>query len=76
MTRSKFMRLNFRDFFRGMITAVAAAAGGVLSSSVNTGNVPDLHTIKLAGTAGALALFGYLTTNLFTNSQGKLKGEN
>jgi hypothetical protein len=72
--KSKFMRLNGRDFFRGLLVAVGAAALGVLYGAVQTDfsltweywQPVIVDTIK-ASIQGFLA---YLALNLFTNSTG------
>lgn len=72
MERSKFFSLDWKDFGKGLITAVFAA---VITFAYQAIALPDfwsLNTLKGAGLAAAAALLGYLTKNLFTNAKGEM----
>lgn len=72
--KSEFGKLNARDFFRGLLVAVGAAAFGVIYGAVQ-GDFqltweywqPVIIDSVKASIQGFLA---YLALNLFTNSQG------
>lgn len=75
-SKSKFLKLNSRDFWRGAINAGLTTLFTSLTTALATmEKFTDFNwqAIALAGLSG---LFGYLTMNLFTNSQGIMKKEN
>ena len=76
--RSEFLKLNLRDFLRGLIVATMAAALGVVYGAVNADNFDltwiywqpiVIDTIK----ASVQAFVAYLMLNLFTNQSGGLQ---
>lgn len=72
MAKSKFLTLNARDFFRGLLVAIGTAIGTGVANILNTGALPDSSDMQTIGTAGAAAGVAYLTKNLFTNSDDKV----
>jgi hypothetical protein len=66
---SDFMKLNSKDFFKGMIVAVLAVVCSSVSVILDAGALPStqewLSIAKVAGTAAV----SYLLKNLFTNSK-------
>jgi uncharacterized membrane protein len=68
--RSKFLRLNARDFFRGLIVVILCTfITGVYQLIASSGAVNWL-TIKPVVIAAIGAGVSYLTKNLLTNSKG------
>jgi hypothetical protein len=70
--KAKLFQLNARDFIRGGIVAVFSAIAAFLYDSLNRGDVIDAIMFKKVGMAALAALFGYLATNLITNSTGQI----
>jgi len=73
---SEFLKLNGKDFFKGMLIAVLAIITSSLSVILDAGELATsqewLSIAKVAGTAA----ISYLLKNLFTNSSDQvLKGE-
>lgn len=74
---STFGKLDMNDFWKGAIVAIFASILASLSAILDAGALPTpaewWGIAKLAGSA----FLGYLTKNLFTNSDGQpLKKEN
>ena len=74
--KSEFLKLNKRDFFRGMLISIVAI---ILESAKFC---IDAHGLNLTGAdlkyiiATAIStLLSYLSINLFTNSRGKIQSE-
>jgi hypothetical protein len=74
--RSKFLRLNSRDFINGLIIAVFCAfITGVYQIIANGGTINWL-TVKPVVIAAIGAGVSYLTKNLLSNSKGEfMRGE-
>lgn len=68
--RSKFLRLNSRDFFKGMIVTVICAFITGLYSLIANGFELNWVTIKPVIIASIGAGVSYMTKNLLTNSKG------
>lgn len=66
---SKFFSLNMLDIVKGLITAIFAAVAGVILPIVQSGSF-DINWMTVLK-AAAVAAFGYLGKNLFTNSEGQ-----
>jgi hypothetical protein len=66
---SKFLSLNALDFVKGLITAVFGAIAGIIIPIVQSGSfaIDWMLVLKVAITA----ILGYLSKNLFTNSDGQ-----
>lgn len=68
--RSKFLRLNTRDFIKGMIVIVICTfITGIYQLIANGGTVNWL-TVKPVVIAAIGSAVSYLTKNLLTNSKG------
>lgn len=66
-SKSKFLRLNGRDFLRGLLMAALTPALVLAQQSLDAGElVTDWKALGIASVAGALA---YLTKNLFTGTK-------
>jgi len=72
---SKFFRLNLNDFQKGLICAIFGAVLGALEPIISSGSLPDFTDWKKMGMGAVYAGFAYLSKNLVTNSQGKIKTE-
>jgi accessory gene regulator protein AgrB len=69
--RSKFLRLNTRDFIKGMIvTVICTIITGIYQLIVNGGNI-NCITLKPVFIAAVGSALSYLTKNLLTNSKGE-----
>ena len=68
---SEFGKLNFRDLGKGFIVAIFAAFLGAVLPLLESGTLPDLAALKLAGLMGIAAGFAYIGKNLLTNSDGQ-----
>jgi hypothetical protein len=69
---SEFLKLNGKDFFRGLVVAVLAIITSSLSVILDSGSLPTVQELlgiaKLVGTTAV----SYLLKNLFTNSNGQI----
>ena len=75
--RSKFLRWNRRDFWKGFLTAMFTAGTTGVITILQSGTLPDLAAAKTIGIASIGAGLGYLVKNLVTNSDGEhFAGEN
>jgi hypothetical protein len=74
--RSKFLRLNSRDFIKGLIVVVFCTfITGFYQLIANGGNV-NWVTLKPVVIAAIGSGLSYLTKNLLTNSKGEfMRGE-
>jgi accessory gene regulator protein AgrB len=68
--RSKFLRLNTRDFIKGLIVVIICALITGTYQLIVSGGVINWITIKPVVIAAAGAGVSYLTKNLLTNSKG------
>lgn len=66
---SKFFSLNMLDLAKGLITAAFAAVAGIILPLVQSGSF-DINWMTVLK-AALVAAFGYLSKNLFTNSEGQ-----
>jgi hypothetical protein len=74
--RSKFLRLNSRDFIKGIIVAIFCTFITGLYQLIANGGVINWLTIKPVVIAAIGSGVAYLTKNLLTNSKGQfMKGE-
>lgn len=73
MKRSKFLNLNWRDFFKGLIVAVLTAILVFLQTVVIDPTMMDWkQVLTKCGWTALAALIAYILKNLATNSQGEL----
>jgi len=68
--RSDFLRLNSRDFVKGMIVAIICTFVTGLYQLIASGGTVNWLTIKPVVIAVIGAAVSYLTKNLLTNSKG------
>lgn len=75
--KSDFLKLNAKDFFRGLLVAVLTASLIGLQPIIDRGALPTLGELKAIGIVGLSAGVAYLVKNLVTNSKDEmLKDEN
>ena len=71
--RSKFLALNARDFFKGLIVAVVTAVITFLYNLIQVGPlVFDKVLLESIGMTAITAMLAYLMKNLFTNTSGEI----
>ncbi len=71
--KSNYGKINAIDIGRGFVTAFAGAIIIGLYSVINAGSIPtDSATFTEIFRTGLAAGLGYLVTNVFTNSSGKI----
>lgn len=70
--RSKFLRLNLRDFFKGMLVAVITAILTFAINELESGTTIDIQLLKKIGVSGIIAFLSYILKNLITNSNGEI----
>jgi len=68
--RSKFLRLNSRDYLRGMIVVVICTFITGIYQVIASGGTINLVTLKPVVIAAIGSAVSYLTKNLLTNSDG------
>jgi hypothetical protein len=74
--RSKFLRLNNRDFIEGLIIVIFCTFITGFYQLIANGGVINWITIKPVVIAATGAGISYLTKNLLTNSKGQfMRGE-
>jgi len=69
--KSKFLRLNSRDFINGLIVVMFCTLITGLYQLIANGGVINWLTIKPVVIAAIGSGVAYLTKNLLTNSKGK-----
>jgi inner membrane protein involved in colicin E2 resistance len=69
--RSKFLKLNLRDFLKGLLYAVVAAVLTTADQAVLAGAPLDLVLLKKVGLVALATILAYLSANIFQNSEGK-----
>lgn len=69
--RSDFLRLNSRDFYKGLIVVVICTFITGLYQVVANGGIINWITMKPVVIAAIGAGISYLTKNLLTNSNGE-----
>ena len=70
--RSAFLRLNWRDLIKGLITAFFTAFITSVYELLTSGVELNWLTIKPIVFTSIAAMLGYLIKNFFTNSEGNL----
>jgi hypothetical protein len=68
--RSKFLRLNTRDFIRGLIVVIICTLITGVYQLIANGGAVNWLTVKPVVIAAVGAGVSYLTKNLLTNSKG------
>jgi hypothetical protein len=68
--RSKFLRLNTRDFIKGIIVVIICTFLTGIYELIANGGVVNWLTIKPIVIAAVGAGISYLTKNLLSNSKG------
>lgn len=71
MKSSKFLSLNWKDFFKGLLVAIFTAIITYLYEAIQAENFFTVDTLKKSGMVALAALLGYLVKNLFTNSNSE-----
>ena len=69
--RSDFLRLNSRDFYKGLIVVVICTFITGLYQVIANGGALNWETLKPVVIAATGAGISYLTKNLLTNSKGE-----
>lgn len=72
---SQFGKLNAQDFWKGAVVAILASILASLSTILEAGTLPTIAEWWVIAKVAGSALLGYLTKNLFTNSEGEMKPE-
>lgn len=67
MKKSKILRINLRDFLKGLIVSVIGAVLTSATTALQTGTAD----IKIIGSGAAIAGLSYIGKNLLDNSEGK-----
>jgi hypothetical protein len=67
---SDFLKLNVKDFIKGLIVSVISAVLTIISTTVQAGNFT--FDWKQIGIVALTAGVAYITKNFLTNSDGKL----
>jgi hypothetical protein len=71
--KSGFLKLNVRDFLRGLVVSVLSAFFAGLLKLFEAGPfIFDWPTFQPIVFVAIVAALGYLTTNLFTNNVGEI----
>jgi hypothetical protein len=68
--KSKFLRLDSRDFFKGLIVVVICTIITGIYQVIVSGGVINWLTLKPVAIAALGSAISYLTKNLLTNSRG------
>ena len=68
--RSKFLRLDSRDFFKGLIVVIICTFITGLYQIIASGGLLNWFSIKPVVIAVVGSAISYLTKNLLTNSRG------
>lgn len=69
---SEFLKINLKDLGKGFIVAALTAVVTGVYTSIQSGTLPDLATLKTIGMTALLAGISYLCKNLLTNSNDEL----
>jgi len=70
--RSAFLKLNLRDFLKGLILAFITAIITGIYELLQTGAALDWVTLKPVLMVSIAAALSYLIKNLFTNTDGQI----
>jgi hypothetical protein len=72
MNKSSFFKLDARDYLRGFLVAMLGTISTGLVTILESGQLPDVETLKGLGITGLCFGLSYLAKNLFTNSKDEL----
>jgi uncharacterized protein with gpF-like domain len=73
MERSKFLQLNWRDFFKGLIVAILTAVLILFQTVLIDPSIYSFKAVAIrCGWTALAATVAYLLKNLGTNSKGEL----
>lgn len=80
MNNSKLFNLNLGDLGRGLVVAILSGIALPVLAAIQTPGfsieTANWHYITILAVNGGLAaMAGYLTKNVFTNSEGKFMGK-
>lgn len=70
--KSDFLKLNLKDYARGVLVAVLTAALIALQPIVERGTLPTLEELKAIGIVGVSAGIAYLVKNFLTNKNDEM----
>jgi uncharacterized membrane protein YvlD (DUF360 family) len=70
--KARFLRLNFRDFIKGLFLAIITAVLTFLTTELQQGTVLNIILIKRLGIAALIGFFSYILKNLLTNSKDEI----
>ena len=70
--KSKFLSLNIKDFFKGLIVAILSAVITFAYETLQTGDLFTPESLKKMGLVALATLFSYLLKNLFSNNNDEL----
>ena len=70
--KAKFLRLNARDFIKGLVLAVITAIITFLANELQIGASIDVTLLKRMGIAAVIAFLSYIVKNMLTNSKDEL----
>jgi hypothetical protein len=69
---SSFLNLNWVDLGKAALVAAIGAIGMTLLPILESGGLPTLENLKVAGITALAAGLSYLVKNLLTNSTGQV----
>lgn len=72
MEKSNYLRLNWRDAFRGFVVAVITVVIMGAMTSLQAGELPDMATLKTLLLTGLGSGCAYLIKNIFSSSTGEM----
>jgi len=70
--KSEFLKLNIKDYLRGLFVAGLTAALIALQPIVERGALPTLEELKAIAIVGVTAGIAYLVKNLITNKNDEI----
>jgi hypothetical protein len=70
--KTKFLRLGFRDFLKGLVLALITAVITFLTNELAANSTIDAELFKRIGITALIAFLSYLVKNLFTNNADEL----
>ena len=69
--KANYLNLNIQDFIKGLIVAILTAVFATITTLLQTGELFKKESLPVIGVAALTAFIGYITKNLFTNSQNQ-----
>lgn len=70
--KANFLRLNWRDFIKGLFLAIITAILTFLTTELQGGATLNIDLIKRLGIAALIGFFSYILKNLLTNSKDEI----